>query len=67
VSDIIQTLENNLMHKSDRLHSVVLRRLETIDNLARNLQMNQKDQSSKLSKVIQNQKDTEQQLNEMTK
>ena len=37
VGDIIQTLENNLMHKSDRLHNVILRRLETIDTLSRNL------------------------------
>ena len=37
VGDIIQTLENNLMHKSDRLHNVILKRLETIDTLSRNL------------------------------
>jgi hypothetical protein len=35
VSDIIQTLENNLTHKNDRLNAVVLRRLETIDNMTR--------------------------------
>ena len=43
VSDIIQNLENNLMHKSDRLHTVILRRLETIDNMSRSLQNNQKE------------------------
>ena len=65
VSDIIQNLENNLVHKSDRLHSIVLRRLETIDNMTRNLSKNQKDQSSKLAKLLVNVKNTEQQLNEM--
>jgi len=40
VGDIIQELENNLLNKGKRQHDNVLKRLETIDNMARSLQKN---------------------------
>jgi hypothetical protein len=43
VGDIIQNLEKNLSLKNDRLHNIMMRRMETLDNLTRALFKNQKD------------------------
>lgn len=52
VGDIIQNLENSLSHKYDRLHHIMMRRMETLDNLTRSLYKNQKDQGVKMVKLV---------------
>ena len=37
VGDVVQKLENSLSQKYDRLHNIMMRRLETLDGLSRNL------------------------------
>lgn len=65
VSDIIQNLENSLSHKYDRLHQIMMRRLDAVDNLARGLFKTQKDQGVKMDKMVTCVRTSEHTLNEI--
>ena len=67
VGDIIQNLENSLSHKYDRLHNIMMRRMETLDNLTRALFKNQKDQSFKMQKLVSVVRASEHTLNDVSR
>jgi predicted ATPase len=67
VGDIIQTLENSLSHKYDRLHNIMMRRMETLDNLTRALFKNQTDQSVKMQKLVSVVRTSEHTLNDVSR
>jgi hypothetical protein len=67
VGDIIQNLENSLSHKYDRLHNIMIRRIETLDNLTRSLFKTQKDQSVKMQKLMTCVRTSEHTLNDIAR
>jgi len=65
VSSIVQNLENSLSHKYDRLHQIMMRRIDTLDTLTRDLYKTQSDQGSKMNKVAETIKKSDHTLNEI--
>jgi len=67
VSTIIQNLENSLSHKYDRLHQIMMRRLDGVDNLTRELFKAQGDQSAKMNKLVTCVRTSEHTLNDVSR
>ena len=67
MGDIVQNLENSLSHKYDRLHQIMMRRLESLDSLTRNLFKTQKDQSAKMQKLMTSVRTSEHTLNDVNR